>query len=222
VNQTDAIMSTLLAIGLIQLAWLSVMLHRHGISGNRIFSSLPPLMAIWVLFWPLYSDASGILLGIGLLAICLMLAAGLQYPWAAALKSAWSTEAHGLLDAVMFTVALGMTALTNMVAPEFGFGIALTLCLGMTAADLLDRTCLLRLSLPANPEQTFPGHMALIALASLTCGWSLLIFHNLSWSNIIIATTLAGAAASAMRALTPTPLDRPAIAAAMAATLWSL
>ncbi len=215
-------MSTLFAVGLIQLAWLSVMLHRHGISGNRIFSSLPPLVAIWVLFWPLYSDTRDILLGIGVLAICLMLAAGLPYAWAAALKSAWSTESHGLLDALMFTMALGLAALINMIAPEFGFGIALTLCLGMAAADLLDRTSLLRLCLPANPEQTLPGHLVLIALASLTCGWSLLIFHNLSWSNIIIATTLAGVAASATRALAPAPLNRPAIAAAMAATLWSL
>ena len=62
----------------------------------------------------------------------------------------------------------------------------------------------------------------LIVLASLTCGWSLLVFHNLGWRNIIIATTLAGMAASAARALVPAPLDRPVMAAAMAATLWSL
>lgn len=221
-NRTDATITALFAIGLIQFIWLSVMLHRRRVAGSRIFSSLPPLLAIWVLFWPLYTNATAILLGIGLLTLCLVLAAGIRRPWFATLKSAWSAGTHGLLDATMFTLALGIAALTNLAAPEFGFGIALTLCLGITAADLLDRAGLLRLGMPANPDQTFAGHMVLIVSASLTCGWSLLIFHNLGWSNIIIATTLAGMAASALRALIPTPLDRPVISIAMAATLWAL
>jgi len=215
-------MTALLAIGLTQFVWLSVMLYRRNIPGRLIFSSLPPLIAIWVLFWPLYTDTMAILAGIALLALCLVLAAGIRRPWFAVLRSAWSAGTHGLLDAAMFILALSIAALTNLTAPEFGFGIALTLCLGITAADLLDRAGLFRLGMPANPDQTFVGHLALIVSASLMCGWSLLIFHNLSWSNIIIATTLAGITASTLRALIPAPLDRPLIAAAMAATLWAL
>jgi len=215
-------MTLLFCIGLAQFAWLSVMLHRQGVSASHILPSMPPLFAIWVLFWPVYVHAESILLAICLLTLCIALASTIRHPWFSALKSSWSDHEHGLLSLAMFTLALGIAALANLAAPEFGFGIALTLCLGISAANLLDRTGIACLGIPANPGQTLPGHLALIVTASLICGWSLLIFHDLGWSHVILATTLAGITASAIRAMIPTPVNLPLIAAAMAATLWAL
>jgi len=222
VSLTDITLTLLLGIGLAQFALLSVMLHRRGIKAERIISSMPPLMAIWVLFWPVYVRAEAILLGICLLALCIIMASTMRQSCFSALKSSWSDREHGLLPFAMFTLAPGAAMLVFLNLPEFGFGIALVLCLGPTAADWLDRSKIIPLGFPANPAQTLPGHLFLILAVSLLSGWSLLIFHDLGWNQVLMATTLAGAAASATRAMIPAPINLPLIVAAMAATLWAL
>ncbi len=221
-SQTDAILTLLLGVGLFQFAWLSVMLHRRGIKAERILSSIPPLFAIWVLFWPVYTHAETILLGICLLALCISLASTIRHPLFSTLKSCWSGQAHGLLDVSMFMLALGLAALAYLEAPEFGFGMALALCMGVPAADLLDRTRVVPLDFPSNPGQTLIGHLVLILVITLLGGWSLLIFHDLDWSHLFMATALAGMVASTARAMMPEPLNQPLIVLAMGLTLWLL
>ena len=221
-NKTDLILTLLLGIGIMQFAWLSVMMHQRGIAAERILSSIPPLFAIWVLFWPVYVQAESILLGICLLALCISLASTIRMPWFVILKSCWSGSAHGLLDIAMFMLALGIAALMYLAAPEFGFGIALSLCMGVPAADWLDRTGIVRLDFPSNPGQTLIGHLMLIAAVGLLCGWSLLIFHDLGWGHVLMATVLAGLAASVTRAMIPEPLNLPLIASVTGITLWLL
>ena len=221
-NKTDLILTLLLGIGIMQFAWLSVMMHQRGIAAERVLSSIPPLFAIWVLFWPVYVQAESILLGICLLALCISLASTIRMPWFVTLKSCWSRPAHGLLDIAMFMLSLGIAALMYLAVPEFGFGIALALCMGVPAADWLDRTGIVRLNFPSNPDQTLIGHLMLILAVALLCGWSLLIFHDLGWSHVLMATMLAGLTASVTRAMIPDPLNQPMIASVTGITLWLL
>jgi len=227
----DIILTILFALGLAQLAWFSVMLLRRGLSPSTICASLPPLIAIWVVLWPLYESASSLWTGIVLLGLPILLVYGIRKPFTAQLRIAWSGRAvPGEEQAPlphMWSFVSMLTALTIAVAffqraPELGLGIGLSACLAFPAASLLDRIGYLKLGFPLHPEQTLIGHIGLIIVVSLLCTWSIQVYHGIEWQRLLIATLIAGMATSIARAFSPTGTVMPLATLAMGGTLWLL
>jgi len=122
----------------------------------------------------------------------------------------------------MFILALALAAGVIGDDPEFGFGAALGLCLGMPLAHWLDRPGWATLHFPANPGQTLIGHLGLILTFIIACGWSLHIYVQVGWLDSILATTLAAICASMARAVVPHPFNLPVIVTTVAGVLWAL
>ncbi|MFQ5581389.1 MAG: hypothetical protein ACE5F3_02030 [Mariprofundaceae bacterium] len=230
---TDITLSAITTIGLVQIVWFSVMLLRRGIGPATIQLALPPLLAIWVLMWPVYTDRTWVWLGIFLLGLPVILASILHAPFWQQLKQAWSTppKSRGRLIKAEHVPMWPMTHLLTALAiaaaffqtfPEFGFGTGLSICLALPAACWLDHTGHFALGFPAHPGQTLAGHLILILMTAIVCGWSLHIYHGIGWQQIFIATLLTGIAASLARALVPGGWNQPAMALAMGGTLWLL
>jgi len=232
-STTDIALSAVTAVGIMQLVWFSGMLARRDASPATIQRALPPLLAIWVLMWPVYSNRAWVWPGIFLLGLPIILASVLQTPFWQQLKQAWSTPARARTHLVspgqtpMWPMTHLLTSLTIAAAffqnfPEFGFGIGLAICLALPAARWLDHTGHMALGFPAHPEQTLAGHLMLIVLTAVVCDWGLYVYHGIAWQQIFIATLLAGIAASFARALVPGGWNQPAMALAMGGTLWLL
>lgn len=230
-TQTDLILNLLVLAGTLQIAWLSVMLVRRGIRPAVIQRMVPPLYGIWILMWPIYSSGTWIWVGLLLLALPVLLAGLLKRPFWQALRRAWSSPPHRrslfpepmhLLPIFYLIVALATAAAWFQQIPEFGFGLALTLCLAFPAADLIDRTGIVPLKFPTHPEQTLPGHVTLIVISALLMAWSLNVYHGIDWRPLLVATSIAGIVGSVIRALIPEGLNQPAALLLMGATLWLL
>jgi len=227
---SDIIFSALLLFGLAQLAWFSVMLHRRGISGNIIQHTLPPMMAIWVLMWPVYIDSHWLWLGIALFILLTVLARFLPHPFMKRLRLAWTPvtddptfeNTSSLLPMFHFSLALLIAGIWFHTIPEFGFGLALTLCLAMPLAHWLDRMGHLKLGFPAHPEQTLAGHIAFILAAALLLCWALHTYHGTPWQPLLIATLIAAMIGSASRAIIPGEWYRPFAMLSMGLTMWLL
>jgi len=230
-SQTDLILNLLVLAGSLQVAWLSVMLVRRGVRPAAIQRMVPPLYGIWVLMWPVYSDGAMVWPGLLLLALPVLLAAMLKRPFWQALRRAWSSPPHRrsllpepmhLLPMFYLLAALAVATAWFQQIPEFGFGLALTLCLAFPAAELIDLTGIVPLKFPTHPEQTLPGHLLLIMVAALLMAWSLHVYHGIDWRPLLIATWIAGIAGSVARALVPEGLNQSAALLLMGATLWLL
>ncbi|HXH71938.1 MAG TPA: hypothetical protein VNI58_03900 [Mariprofundaceae bacterium] len=230
-TQTDLLLNLLVLAGGMQVAWLSAMLVRRGVRPAAIQRMLPPLYAVWVLMWPVYSAAIWVWIGLGLLALPVLLAGMLKQPFWQALRRAWSSPPHQrgswpapmhLLPIYYLLAALAMAAAWFQQIPEFGFGLALSFCLAFPAAELLDRAGIVPLKFPTHPEQTLPGHLTLIMGSALLMAWSLHVYHGIDWRPLMIATLIAGIAGSVTRALMPGGLNQPAALLLMGATLWML
>lgn len=230
-TRTDLLLNLLVFAGSMQVAWLSVMLIRRGIRPAVIQRMLPPFFAVWALMWPVYSAGLWVWAGLGLLALPVVLAGILKQPFWLALRQAWSAPPRQrgswpapmhMLPLFQLLAALAVAAAWFQQIPEFGFGLALSLCLAFPAADLLDRTGIVPLKFPTHPEQTLPGHLALIMASALLIAWSLHVYHGIDWRPLLIATLIAGIAGSVTRALMPGGLNQPAALLLMGATLWML
>lgn len=227
----NTILTLLLALGLGQLAWLSVMLLRRSVSPTAISATLQPIIAIWVLLWPLYSEPIALWAGIIVLGSPILLAYGLNMPFFMQLRIAWSgkpvssgkkpPQPH-MWSLVSLLVALSVAAAFFQRAPEFGLGTGLAACLAFPAAALLDRTGQIRLGFPRHPEQTLIGHIVLIFSVSLICMWGIHLYHGIEWQRILVATLIAGMAASIARAFAPGAIMLPAGTLAIGVTLWAL
>lgn len=222
--QVDIILTTLFAIGLVQLCWLSVMAVRRGIPSSLIIRATWSFTGVWVLMWPMYSLGASVWIALVFLGLAILLAASIKRPALEALSLAWSDGANIPWPMMMFAMALAIAAFffTSLSLPEFGFGAALSLCLGLPLAHWLDRSGRLRLNFPANPHQTLPGHLGLIVTVVIASGWSLHVYHQIGWFESLTATAIAGIAASMMRALIRHPFNLPAITLAIAGVLWTL
>jgi len=221
-SQLDIILTVLFAIGLLQMCWLSVMAVRRHVPSSLIIRALWSLSGIWVLSWPLYKTSASAFIAITMLALATLLSLFLKGPFFSQLRQAWSDTADFPWPMAMFTAALAVAGAFFIVFPEFGFGAGLSLCLGLPLAHWLDRAGVLQLKFPANPNQTLPGHLGLIATVIISCGWSLHVYHQIGWIESLTATALAGSAASMIRALLPHPFNLPAIAAVIGGVLWAL
>jgi len=227
----NLILTLLFAIVLAQFAWFSVMLLRRNVSPTAISASLSPLIAVWVLLWPLYTESALLWGGIMILGSPILFTYGLRRPFFLQLRIAWSgvplsSEEKPAMPQMWSLVSL-LTALTVAAAffqraPEFGLGIGLAACLAFPAAALMDRTGHLKLGFPHHPEQTLVGHIALIFSVSVICMWSIHLYHGIEWQRILIATLIAGIAASVARAFAPGHIMLPSATLATGAVLWIL
>ena len=227
----DIILTLLFAIVLAQFAWFSVMLLRRGISPTAISAALPPLVAIWVLLWPLYLSRTAVWAGIMVLGSPILFAYGIRKPFFLQLKIAWSGEPLSseeqpdmphMWSLVSLLAALTIAAAFVQRAPEFGLGIGLSACLAFPAASLLDRTGHVKLGFPRYSGQTLIGHIGLIFSVSVICMWGIHLYHGIEWQRILIATMIAGIAASVARAFIPGVIMLPTATLVIGATLWAL
>jgi hypothetical protein len=232
IQSSDMLLTAIVMVGMLQVAWLSVALVRRGVGRAVIQKSLPPLFAVWVVMWPVYHDPRWIWAGIGALAALELLPLLLRRPFWRDLRRAWTapepqhayptTRTWPLWPLVFFTATLGIAAGLFQSIPEFGLGIALTVCLAQPAASWLDHFGFLALGFPAHPQQTLPGHLILVLAAAVLCSWSVHVYHGIDWQPLLMATSVAGIAASVARALVPGGWNQPAAAAAMGVVLWLL
>ncbi len=219
---TDIALTLLLAAILFQLGWLADKLFLRGAPTSTLRMSQPPLLAIWVLLWPVYTGPDWIMAGILLIVLPLLLTKVLKGEFWKRLSDIWSEQPFGLWPAILFIIAIGLCSFIFVTTPEYGLGIALSLILGNSIAGLADRIFRYRLQFRLNPEQTLAGHLLLIAATALACGWSIRFHHHIAWEQVLIATTLVGIIASITRAITPKLFTAPAMVSTMYATLYFL
>ncbi|MCF7822132.1 MAG: hypothetical protein K9M17_06815 [Mariprofundaceae bacterium] len=223
----DIIITALFFTGLAQLAWFSVMLLRRNVPPAALSASLPPMISIWVLLWPLYEHPLWIWAGIILLALPLIPVFTAGTPFLQHLRIAWSGVFHEeepprMWPLLSLIAALAVAAGFFQRLPEFGLGIGLTICLAFPVADLLDRSGHVQLGFPQHPEQTLVGHIGLLISTTLLCGWSIHLYHGVEWQRLFIAMLLVGISASLSRAFLPTRIMPPLATLAMGVTLWLL
>lgn len=233
----DIVLSALVAAGILQLSWFSVMFYRRNLPPETIQQSIQPLLTIWILMWPVYVDARWIWLGILALTMPCILAFTLRTPFWRQLRAAWSApvdEAEPniyprtrLLPLIHTILALMVASLWFQPIPEFGFGLALCLCLSFPAAYWVDQMSkikfgFLRLGFPAHPDQTLAGHLVLITSSTALLCWSLHVYHGTDWKVLFIATLIASLTASATRAIIPGHWNAPASIASMGFIMWIL
>ena len=232
-TMADSTLSALVAVGALQLAWFSVMLFRRGIRPVHIQHALTPMLAIWVLMWPVYTDARWLWVGLAGFAIPGLFACLLRSPFWQHLRVVWTAPAidpliRNNIDLPPLThliTAIFIAGAWFQTIPEFGFGLALCLSLAFPAAhwvDQLGRRQFKTLGFPAHPEQTLAGHLALILVCTGLLCWSLNVYHGTDWQALLIATLIAGMAASATRALIPGQWNTPAAMLTMGFVMWVL
>ncbi|OIQ01418.1 MAG: hypothetical protein COS82_02370 [Zetaproteobacteria bacterium CG06_land_8_20_14_3_00_59_53] len=218
----DIAMTALFGVGLLQAGWLSVAAVRRGAPSSLIIRGVWSLTGIWVLLWPVYTTPYALFAAIGLFALTALLPAFIKADACRSLLQAWSDDEPLPWPMWMFVLALAGSAVQFTYYPEFGFGTALSLCLGLPLAHWWDRSGRMRLSFPANPGQTLPGHISLILTVVICCGWGLNVYQQIGWFESLTATLLAGCAASAARGLILHPFNVPVVALAIGSVLWLL
>ncbi len=225
ISQHDILLTALFAIGLFQWFWLSVMLVRKGITPSSIRLYMTPLLGIWVLMWPAYSDPVIPLLSLSLLILPLLL--GMRNtPFARHLRLAWHTTPEQIRQPtpwLMTGLSLALSAILFDLAPELGLGVGLSFCLAWGGAELLDKLGKgALLGLNNNPFQTLAGHLFLVLGTSVICAWALQLYHGIAWQQFMVATLIAGLIASMIRALVPQGWNMPLSILGMSVTLWLL
>ena len=222
----DHIISLLFVLGLGQLLWFSVMLARRRFSPALIWQSSMPLFAIWVLSWPIYQQAVWLWFPIAVLYAVAITSHISKRPFWQYLHSIWGGFQHQQRSLpwhmLSLVLALCIAIAFFQVIPEFGFGLALTACLGFPFAALLDRIRYMQIGFPLHPEQTLLGHIGLIASGAFLCAWSIHLYHGINWQQLLVATLIASMAASLCRAMLPEKWNLPAAILIMGWILWLL
>jgi len=206
--------------------WISVMFAKRGVAPKLIWQSSVPLFAIWVLAWPVYTQAIWLWFPIAVFIITALLSHVIKRHFWQYLHAIWggfSEQKRSLPWGVLsFTTALIVAVAFFQSIPEFGFGLALAACLAFPLAELFDRIRHMQLGFSLHPEQTLLGHLALIISSAFLCAWSVHLYHGIHWQQLLIATLIAGIAASLCRALLPQHWNQPAAILAMGWILWLL
>jgi ABC-type xylose transport system permease subunit len=222
----DHIMSLLFMLGFAQMMWISVMVAKRGVSPKLIWQSSMPLFAIWVLAWPVYTQAIWLWFPIGVFITLALLSYTRKRPFWQYLHAIWGgflNQKHSLPWSILsFTASLAISIAFFQSIPEFGFGLALAACLAFPLATLFDRIRHMQLGFLLHPEQTLLGHLSLIISSAFLCAWSVHLYHGVPWQQLLIATLIAGIAASLCRALLPRNWNQPAAILAMGWILWLL
>lgn len=236
IAMTDVVLSIIVVFGILQIAWFSVMLIRRGAPSKLIQQAIPAFLTIWVLMWPVYVDTRW--LGVGLLALLTftVLASLLKSPFFMHLRIAWDVQylkekedMHPhitLLPQMHLMLSIFIAGAWFQAIPEFGFGLALCLCVAFPAAYWADyfsqKYGFLVLKFPAHPEQTLAGHLVLIVVCTILLCWSLNVYHGTDWQLLFIATLIASSAASVSRALVPGHWNAPVAMLSVGSVMWML
>jgi len=219
-------MSLLFILGFSQLMWVSVMFAKRGVAPKLIWQSSMPLFAIWALAWPIYTQAIWLWFPIAVFITTALLSHMIKRPFWQYLHAIWGgflgQKRSPPWHVLSFTAALAVAVTFFQSIPEFGFGLALTACLAFPLAELFDRIRHMQLGFSLHPEQTLLGHLALIISSAFLCAWSVHLYHGIHWQQLLIATLIAGIAASLCRALLPRNWSQPAAILAMGWILWLL
>jgi len=231
---TDLVLNALVLVAMLQLAWFAVMLARRGIAPANLRQAVAPLLSVWVLMWPVYSEADWLWLGLACVATPPLLAATLHLPFWEQLRLVWTAPAPAtfvgskplaLPPFTHFILALFFAGLWFQNIPEFGFGLALCLCLAFPLASQIDHFGGKRfgkLGFPAHPEQTLAGQLVFVIACTIVLTWALHVYHATDWQSLFIATLLAAMVGSAARALIPDQWNKPAAMLAMGVVMWAL
>jgi len=234
---SDVVLSILVSLGIVQLSWFSVMLARKNVPALALQHSLTPLLSLWVLMWPVYIDSRWLWFGWIVLCVMSLLSNQLRSPFWRQLQYIWTVresntehEIHPeiqLLPLTQLIMALMFAGIWFQYIPEFGFGLALCLCLAFPAAYWMDDPAIHRghfraLGFPAHPQQTLASHLLLICIATVLLSWSLHVYHGTDWPSLFIATLITAMTASVTRALIPGQWNTPAAMLSMGFVMWLL
>ena len=218
---SNIFINALFILGIVQVSWLFYALLRKGIQGDSMWQATPPLLAIWVLLWPVYSNTSGILFPIGVCTALLAITYLHKHRFLMAMRPVWGTPYPW--RALSLWLSLGIALYFFQQTAEFGFALALIACFAFPLADILDRIPNFKpLGLPLHPRQTLLGHLALICSITALSSWSVHLYQPLQWELLIFATIIAATAASLIRALLPSPWYLPIATLSMGLLLQQL
>ncbi len=226
ISDSDMLLTALFGIGLIQFLWLSVVLTRKGINPSSIRLYMPPLFTIWILVWPAYENTAMPLLSLSLFVLVIALSTRKNSAFSRHLRLCWHTTPEQIRQPtpwLTLLLSLSIAASLFYQAPELGFGVGLSLSLAWSGAEILDKLGRgMRLGLSTNPFQTLAGHLILVLSSSVICAWALQLYHGINWQQFIVATLIAGFAASMIRALIAQGWNMPLAALGMSIILWIL
>lgn len=219
----DMILNVLLLIGLVQVTWLLVMLYRRRPQTKLAASPLPPLITIWILFWPLYQTGWAVLVGTALLLVFSIMVTRLNRPFFNHLQDILDLRETERNSLAAFSIGLFAASVIFQGIPEFGFATALAICLALPASQWLDKVGIgTKLDLPADPGQTVGSHLLLMVTTALVTAFALKVYHGIAWEEGAIAALLAGLAASLGRAMATRSWQPLSVVATMATMLWVL
>jgi len=205
VVSSDIVLSGIVALGMVQMAWFSVMLVRRGAPVLVIQTAIPALLTVWVLMWPVYVDKSWLVVDFGVF-LMLMISSQFNTPFFQHLSIAWSHPSGAEFPQSQLFVALCIAASVFSLMPAFGFAMALCLCVGFPAAywaDILSqRYGLPSLHFSAHPQQSLAGHLLFIALGWLFWTWSFDVYpefrHQYADGQMIYTAALGASAIAAL------------------------
>jgi len=222
----DHFISLFFALGLGQVIWFSLMLSRRNIAWASIRQAATPLLAIWVLAWPIYEQQIWAWFPISLLLLLGILSSLLkQHIWQH-LGHIWGQKdpkgKRKPWPLLSLLAALSIALAFFQRIPEFGLGLGLTACLAFPFAQLLEKSSYSRLHFPLHPEQSLLGHLGMMGISVLLCSWSIHLYHGIDWRQLLIATLIAAMGASIARASLPSLLHLPAAILTMGGILWLL
>jgi len=216
----NTFINILFIIGLGQVTWFLSMLLRRGIAPDVLWQATAPMLSIWVLIWPVYANTWSIWLPVYTLGITLLLIYTVPKPFCLRIRAIWGRPYPLPMLSLITSLSIAMAFFQTI--PEFGFALALTICLAFPLADLLDRIPKQALGFPFHPQQTLWGHLGLLISTTFLCSWSIHLYHPINWKLLLMATLIAGMAASLLRALCPKHWNLPFATLAMGWILWLL
>ncbi|MDX8383799.1 MAG: hypothetical protein R8M45_06945 [Ghiorsea sp.] len=212
ISTGDLLLSVFFTLGLFQCFWLSIVLVRKGLNPSLIRLCLTIFMSIWVLIWPAYENSMVIMFSFVLFLLPVLLALQANKPFARHLRLCWcSTPQSSQQPApwLMLLLSLFLSVALFQQSPALGLGIALSLCLAWSAAELLDKSEYMPLGFLRNPQQTWVGHLLFLLGSALLCAWSLQLYQQIPWQSSISITLIAGLAASLTRMMLPQGWNMP-------------
>jgi len=226
ISSGDTLLTALFTIGFFQYLWLSVVFVRKGFAPSTIRLAMLPLLSIWVLIWPAYDDTHLPLYTLALFFIPITFVKFSNIPFARHLKLCWHTlppKTQQPFPWLMLIITLWICSQLFALAPELGFGLALSFTLAWHIANVIDTLGKgLHLGLAKNKQQTLAAHLVFVLTTSLICAWALQLYHGIPWHQFFITTFIVGLLGSIIRALIATGWNMPLAFLGMSFALWLL
>ncbi|MDX8390214.1 MAG: hypothetical protein R8M38_06960 [Mariprofundaceae bacterium] len=220
----DVWLTLFLSMGMFQVSWLSTMLHRRGIPAKRIRQSLPPLLTIWVLAWPIYQSPASLWIGLLLIGGLLLLTFLRASHTLCDLSASWSHPSLGLQPLLVLFVTLIIATATFQTSASAGFASALCTFLVPSIVTLVDdwsrRISWLHISQLVNRQQSTLGHIVMFAMTTWITSWAIAVYHQNTIHQELSEAWPVAIAATVVRAFIPSLWAMPAIALVIGILLW--